>query len=229
MTILDTTDEFARTFGRRFIPDDRDERFPVSAILPPAPERGWRYWWRRGWQGYQGKFPHCVSYAHLHTLHDGPDTAADHGHAIEPVMDPRVLYDAAQRLDQWPGQAYDGTSVRAGAKALQERGIITGYRWVFTIEELVNTILTVGPVVAGTRWYEQMSRPDADNVIRVGGKVVGGHAYKLDGVNTHRGLLRVKNSWHGMDHLWLPIPDADRLLREHGEACLHVHDYAKAA
>ena len=41
---------------------------------------------------------------------------------------PRPLYDQAQVLDEWPGEAYEGTSVRAGADVARELGMIPARR-----------------------------------------------------------------------------------------------------
>lgn len=37
---------------------------------------------------------------------------------------PRPVYDAAQKIDYWPGEAYDGTSVDAGLRVWRDRGLV---------------------------------------------------------------------------------------------------------
>jgi Papain family cysteine protease len=182
-----------------------------------------RFWYAQGWWGDQGQTPQCVAYAWTHWLEDGPVT---HDRVPAPMILPSALYHDAQVLDEWPGEDYDGTSVRAGAKALLKDGWISQYRWAATVEDIVQTLLSLGPVVMGTNWYDSMFDPDTDGFITVSGSIAGGHAWLLDGVNVTKGYVRAKNSW---GRLWgdrgffrLSIDDLARLLAEQGEACLAV-------
>lgn len=207
--------------GRIHAPDERDGRFSVSLLQPTAaPGVTYRYWNANGWWGNQGATPQCVAYSWLHWLEDGPVTQPGRG----PIVLPSELYKAAQKVDEWPGEDYDGTSVRAGAKVLQSRGFIGAYHWATSVLEIVNTVLSLGPMVVGTNWYTTMFDPDDAGVIEVGGSVAGGHAWLIDGVNTNRELFRMKNSWgrawgnRGM--ALISFEDMDRLLREDGEACV---------
>lgn len=214
--------------GRRPSVDSRDDAFPMSMALPiEAPGITHRYWNAEGWWGDQGSTSQCVAYAWTHWLEDGPITQpkTPHGGA-QSVVRPFDLYREAQKVDEWPGEDYDGTSVRAGAKVLQSMGFVREYRWAFTVDTVVKAVLSVGPVVVGTNWYSGMFEPDSEGLIDVTGGVVGGHAYVLNGVNVRRGLFRVKNSWgrdwgrHG--HALIGIEDMSRLINEQGEACLAV-------
>lgn len=209
--------------GRRFSPDDRDKQFSVRSRLTLGPHVSTRhYWWAHGWWGDQGATPRCVAYAWTHWLEDGPTKHP----GPPPVVDPGVLYHEAQLLDEWPGEDYDGTSVRAGAKALQARGLISGYEWATTLDEVINTLLQVGPLVVGTNWYSTMFNPDEAGFIHVGGYVEGGHAYLLDGVSTSAEYFRMKNSWGrswgNQGFALISFADFERLLREDGEAALAV-------
>lgn len=209
--------------GRLYIPDERDANFPLSAALPSeTQERTHRYWNNRGIWLNQGNFPHCVGFSWTHWLKDGPvtfDQPVDAAYASQ-------LYRECQFVDQWAGENYDGTSVRAGAKILQDRGLISSYRWATTIDEVVHCLLHVGPMVVGTTWYASMFHPNSKGVIEIFGKAEGGHAYKLDGINTKSGLIRIKNSWGrgwGKNgHAYIHVNDFSRLLQEYGEACLAV-------
>lgn len=216
--------------GRIYIPDERDRNFPMAAALPEAEVRGWRYWWADGWWGDQWYTPQCVAYAWLHLLEDGPVTQAPYAPQREAQYDegalyrPSRLYVEAQLVDAWPGEDYDGTSVRAGAKVLQREGFISSYRWAWDVDTITKALLTTGPVVVGTAWYEDMFEPDEHGYIHPRGAGAGGHAYLLNGVNTDEGFYRIKNSWGrgwgSNGHARIKISDMHMLLEDWGEACL---------
>lgn len=208
--------------GRVHIPDERDKNFPMKGVLPnKAPSITYKYWWANGWWGDQQRTPHCVAYSWIHWLEDGGVTQQS---APAPILDPTSLYNQCQRQDEWYGENYDGTSVRAGAKVLQEKGFIKEYRWSTDIEEVVDALLTKGPVMLGVNWYFDMYFPDKKGKIKVGGKIYGGHAVEANGVNTKTKMIRIKNSW-GQDwgrngHAYISFDDLQRLLNENGECCL---------
>ena len=206
--------------GRRPAPDERDHAYPMALAVPRTTTRTRRYWNASGWWGDQGRKPQCVGYAWTHWLEDGPVTHD----APVPIVDPGWLYREAQLVDEWPGEDYDGTSVRAGAKVLQAKGLVGNYLWAESLRDVELALLESGPVVVGTAWYESMFEPDRSGRISIGGGVVGGHAYLLDGVNSARRSIRLKNSW---GRTWgrrgfatLSFDDLARLLAEDGEACL---------
>jgi hypothetical protein len=206
----------------------------MASVIPrvAVTEPKYRYWWANGWWGNQGHLPHCVGFSWLHWIEDGPIThSATRTAGTGPLMDPSELYREAQKVDQWPGESYDGTSVRAGAKILMSRGLVGGYRWAWDAGTVVRALLTTGPVVVGTWWYSEMFVPKPDKesgklLIRAQGSKAGGHAYLINGVNTEKGLVRVKNSW-GQEwgsngHAYMPIEDLDKLVKDQGEACLAI-------
>lgn len=212
--------------GRISVPDKRDGNFPLRSMLPKAPTvRTYRYWWPNGWWGDQGSTSECVAFSWCHWLAEGPITQKQTTKGTS-IVDPNYLYAEAQKVDEWPGENYDGTSVRAGAKILMRDGFISSYNWAWDIDTVVSALLSVGPLVVGTNWYDGMFYPDANSKISVSGNLAGGHAYLLDGVNTKTGLIRIKNSWgKGWGHsgfAYISISDMGRLISEEGEACLAV-------
>lgn len=139
-----------------------------------------------------------------------------------------MIYSGAQTMDEWPGENYNGTSVRGGAKYLKSLGKINSYLWAFDVQTLINTVLTVGPVVVGTNWYYNMFYPDKNGIIRLGGRLVGGHAYEINGVDTVKKQFRIKNSWGkywGLQgRAYISFTDMSRLIKEGGEVCLAVEN-----
>lgn len=220
---------FPYGLGRNRTLDARDEAYPIRALLPKSVAGvNHRYWWDQGWWGDQDRYPHCVAYAWLHWMEDGPHTVAPRRPGQGPGADPVAVYREAQTIDEWPGEGYDGTSVRAGAKVLQRLGFIREYRWGWTLDDLVDAVLTLGPVVVGTWWYSGMFWPSSEGIIRVQGYRAGGHAYLINGLSLRTGMARVKNSWGRgwgrSGRAWIPLEDLERLIREDGEVCIAIQE-----
>jgi hypothetical protein len=206
----------------------------MRTLLREVPTtRTYRYWWDLGaWldQGYTGT---CVGYSWSHWVEDAPVTPTG-------TIDPKQLYREACLLDPWPendATEYQfGTNIRAGAKALVNRTLVSEYRWAFDLDTLVDAVLMLGPVVVGTNWYDSMfeTQPAKDAlgsiremiVIEDGAEVAGGHAWLLNGVNKNRKTFRMKNSWGrnwgAEGRASISFDDMSRLLTEDGEACIAV-------
>lgn len=209
-------------FGRRHAPDTRDKNHLMQAVIPAETDIISKYWDDDYYWGDQGQTPQCVGYAWAHWIENDPITYPSPG----PRFDPTYIYNAAQRVDEWPGEDYDGTSVRAGAKVLQSNSFITSYNWAWDADTIARAILTTGPVVVGTEWLENMFYPDPFGVIHPSGPSVGGHAYLLNGYDSETRLFRIKNSWGrswGKEgHAFISFEDLNSLISMDGEACLAV-------
>lgn len=211
--------------GRLDAPDERDFGFLMRSATPlEAPVRKYRYY-QTGPVLDQGKFPHCVGYSWRQWL------------ASAPLMtkggpSPTYVYSEAQKVDEWPGESYDGTSVRAGAKVLQELGHIKSYLWAFSADEVKIWVLNGhGTVIVGTNWYNDMFQPDAEGFVKITGNQAGGHAYLCIGYSEDRGAFRFVNSWGtswgDKGRFWIAGDDLDKLIKESGEVCTATEQLVK--
>lgn len=219
-TVLETP-----LLGRVYIPDERDKKYLIeNKLYLSTPTFKSKFWDAEEWWGDQGNTPQCVGYSWAHWIEDGP---IKHG-GIAPIVNPTLIYREAQKLDEWYGENYDGTSVRGGAKYLKNTGKISSYLWTYDLNVLINTLLTIGPVVVGTNWYYDMFFPNRNGLIKVSGRIAGGHAYVLNGVDTKTRLFRIKNSWGRSwgknGFAFISFSDMQRLIKENGEICLAIEN-----
>lgn len=228
--------------GRRHAPDQRDHAYPLRALLDQQrlEDRTYRYWSANRVVLDQGDTPECVAYAWTHFLADPPtshrvsdlDVLASNPlvGGVTPEKGPftQRLYDEAQQADEFADTPpAGGTSVRAGAKVLQGWSLIQNYHWAQSIDDVVDAVLHLGPVIVGTNWLENMFEPEWDGhryVLDVTGPSAGGHAYKIDGVNKATSWARMKNSWGrnwaNQGHAYLHLADLERLINDDGEAAI---------
>lgn len=176
-----------RRLDRIVLFDDRSRDFPVRALLAETPVPGQydltyltapprSYTWDCDIVLDQGREGACVGFAWTHEAAARPDRR------FATQSDALALYRRAKQLDPWPGEAYDGTAVLAGAKAAVEKGWLQSYRWAFRLEDIVRTLGFLGPVILGIAWHQGDYQVDAANYITGAGPVVGGHAILALGV-----------------------------------------------
>lgn len=202
--------------GRRPFPDAKDHahlmRMALPDVVPPRPKsKAWRIWW----YGSQGQTSQCVGFAWHALLRAKPMLQRDPA--------PDFIYHEAQKVDEWEGEDYDGTSVRAGAKVLQAAGKLVSYSWAFDVETVLNWIAFKGPVVLGTTWFEGMDHPDENGIVLPTGAERGGHAYTALTTNEKLRLVGCQQSWPkpwGKNgRFFIRYEDLDQLIQNGGEAC----------
>jgi len=229
VTSTTTINSLPHSLGRVYIEDKRDLNYLIKnnqrtlqQISTPPKVLTQRYWDANGWWGDQGNTPQCVGYSWSHWLEDGPVQQS----GIPPIIKPFDIYKNAQKLDEWYGENYDGTSVRGAVKYLKNIGKVKSYYWAFDVQTLSETILKLGPVVVGTNWYNGMFYPNKTGLIKISGQMVGGHAYLINGVDTKTKQFRIKNSWGKSwgngGHAFISFNDMSRLIKENGEICLAI-------
>jgi hypothetical protein len=140
------------------------------------------------------------------------------------------VYQRAQQRDEWRGENYSGTSVRAGAKVLRERGHINAFAFTQDAATLAHFVLNQGPAPIGVNWHEGMDRVDSEGYIYPTGPVGGGHCVIVDGVvfgvDGEVDRFRLRNSW---GNSWglngrcrIRVEDLQQLFSAGGTACMAV-------
>lgn len=152
---------------------------------------------------------------------DPEDAAKDEQYAVG-------LYSDATKLDTYRGEyppsdtGSDGLSI---AKALQQRGLINGYKHATDLASAL-TALEAGPVIAGVEWLDGMFKPDADGRIQLVGAVAGGHEIVFDELDVENKRVWFTNSW-GLDwgidgRAYLTWEDFETLLSRQGDVTSFV-------
>jgi len=210
--------------GRRFQFDPKCLNFPVCAILPrQAYEEPRSKLWACGPVLDQKQEGSCVGHGFAHELAAFPYPIKNITHA-EAVK----LYKKAQTLDEWPGSNYEGTSVLAGVKAVQEMypRAIESYRWANTLQDVIATVGWHGPVVIGVNWYSGFYNPDSNGTIYISGSIAGGHCLLIRAVDIVKNRFMLRNSWGSgwgkKGNCFISFDNMNRLLRESGEFCVPI-------
>lgn len=217
--------------------DPRSRGYSVADVIDKPPVL--KKCWRGGQVLDQGREGACVGYAWAAELSSSPFRA--------PLVDglfARRIYQEARKVDEWEGEAYEGTSVLAGAKVVRKWGWIKEYRWSFSIEDLRDAVLTLGPAVVGIPWLRGMYEPRPSGLLDVSGPVVGGHAILItgyhpgmriqgEGWHERHAVFTLRNSW-GEDYgnrgnIYMREADLGGLLADDGEACVPLQRYRKGS
>lgn len=219
-------DERSRNFQIRTLLDSVGIRSPLTKV------------WKTGPTLDQGSEGACVGFGHTHFLaaEPTPNTGLDNTFAIK-------LYKEAQKLDEWPGEDYSGTSVLAGAKASQKLGYTNGYRWTGAgsgrvIDDILDTISWVCPVIFGWNWARSMFNPRPSGLMEVDlTDIAGGHClagvgillnHILPGETKARDLVVCQNSWGpswGKGGLcYFDAADVERIMEMQGEGLVILHE-----
>ena len=215
-------EQIQRRLGRAKQWDDRNFKFLLPRKRVPA---GVRYrMWNAGPELDQGDTPQCVGYSGWGFLAGGPIIN-------KPPFSPTDLYHWAQEEDEWQGVNYDGSSGLGLMRALKGRGYIKEYRWAIDTETMAAWLLTTGPVICGSYWYEGMANTDKEGFIHPVGGNWGGHEWRQIGVNLDKkcpdgttGAFRMMNTWSKkwgeQGRAWVSIADMKKLLFNDGDCAV---------
>ena len=213
--------------------DERSRNFPISAVVRKTVRRKNRLW-KVGPILDQGQEGACVGFGWTAEALATP-VAVNLSKVKarvprQPQPFAQYVYKFAKTIDEWEGEDYDGTSVLAGAKAMQTFALLKEYRWAFSIDEMIDGLISKGPVVLGIPWYEGMYEAP-NGVLKVSGENVGGHCILAVGYTVSSQKLggkpsvTLQNSWGkewGINGLAeIEVSELEKLLKD-GEACMPI-------
>lgn len=215
--------------------DPRSRAFAARKLMGTAPPRV-KTVWPPGRVLDQGAEGACVAFGWVGEALAEP-VPVDFGPLELPngwSNDPQALafqlYQWCRDHDEFPAGT-EGTSVLQGAKAMLLLGLITEYRWAFGIDDVIDALCTLGPVVLGIPWFsDSYEAPGGE--MRATGQQVGGHCILAVGFDpnhvfrdgTTGPAVLLLNSWGpgwGEQGLaWIRAEELGRLLDQRGEACV---------
>lgn len=214
--------------------DPKSLDFPVRAVLPTQVEKVPRIWTPPSFVMDQGTEGACVGFGWTAELVGSPkpDPYVELPRANQYAFN---YYSACQKIDEWEGEDYDGTSVLAGAKVANRRGLIPEYRWSLGIDDLRDSVIQIGGAVIGIPWYSSMYETRESGLVEVDGDLVGGHciyiygyhpSMRIPGEDYHERfeVFRWRNSWgdsYGKNGSgFIRFEDLRDLLAKWGEAAI---------
>lgn len=199
--VVHEVDGDVRTFDYVAKLDERNEDYLVRyhPLLAAAPSVDALWAKMRSWDAGavldQGQEGSCVGHGVVgeylaSPVRGGYDSVHGHEEAVK-------VYNRAKVLDEFAGEAYDGTSVNAGMKVGRERGWWDDYHWAKNMNEFRQG-LELGPVVIGVTWRRGMYSTNTKGRVSISGPEVGGHCLLVTGwipSGLGDGVFRWRNSW----------------------------------
>ena len=231
--MLPVTEFNGRRFDRFPSRDERRGNYLLEEVLP-SQEPVIRTWSSRLTTD-QGREGACVGHGHTTDAVASPRPAPRTATVEQANETALRLYHRAQQLDDWAGEAYEGTSVDAGFNAARELGWIDSWRWMTNVSQIRDAVIAEGPVVIGINWYDSMYETRPSGLVEVGGSIVGGHCLTIigyhpgmripgEGWDTRFEVFKWKNSWgpdYGKNGVgYVRSNDLATLLNDHGDAAV---------
>lgn len=219
-----------RPLGARHSGDPRNADYPYRAVGVARRKR----LWQEGVTLNQFDVGACVGFAWTADLLAEPVTPAKPVTARQGNRLGRWIYNRANAIDGIDGNV-DWTTVLAGAKVMQGLGLIESYRWATNVDDIIDALLTRGPVVTLTPWLSQMGNAPKGRVVVKGRRMGVDHCVLLTGYDPDRDgheSLRWRNSWGSSygdgGSAWIKVEDFRNLWTGPnpalplGEACVPI-------
>ncbi|MFZ5770718.1 MAG: hypothetical protein ACOY4W_04755 [Thermodesulfobacteriota bacterium] len=200
--------------------DERSRAFNIRDLIDTGKPRS--YTWRCDIHLDQGRSSACTGFAVAHEAMAYPVPVS---HITNVVA--KQIYRRAKQLDQYPGEAYAGSSVLGAVKAGKERGWYTSYYWAFSEMDLRLAVSWKGPAIIGIPWPKDMRKPGKTGIITsIGGGGTARHAILVKGFNVNSGLYTLHGSygplWAHKGDCYLHHTHMAQLLRQQGECCIPI-------
>jgi hypothetical protein len=179
--------------------DDRSRAFAIREEIGDAPLRTTT--WKPGPILDQGNVGACTGFGWTGEALASPVRVnLNQVSALpQPIPSPyefaMSVYHRAQQLDEWPGEDYEGSSVNAAAKAMQELNLIKEWQWCFGVNDVALAISWRGPVVLGIPWLSGMFNVNSYGYIEATGDEVGGHCILANAYYVAEDAFGLVQSW----------------------------------
>lgn len=159
-----STERDERTFDWRARFDPRSLQYRAAPAAAEMPTTG--VLWATGPTLDQGAEGACCGFGATGAVMAEPSGRLQPATAATKYA--RGWYKRAQRLDEWPGEQYDGTSVLATCLVGRERRLWSGFRWAKNPAELAAGIVDpqLGPAILGVAWAQELYETDRAGVMR---------------------------------------------------------------
>lgn len=195
--------------GRVRIPDARDREYTLPAVRAaheilsqpigepsePLPRERTQPWHLPTVRLDQGPRPTCTAFAVLNFLLAAPLMSIA-PKDVEVWTEDAYLW--SQDNDEWPGNEYDGTSVRAALQYLRkEHGGVASFARATSEAEMRRHLLSPlgGPLVIGVDMFENMAAIGTDGLGEASGEWLGGHAMLCYWYSKRRKQYDCLNQW----------------------------------
>lgn len=155
--------------------DPASRGWAAIELVPDEPVRDVRWRPARRAPLDQGREGSCTGHAIAHVIGAEPSGFEGISHSLAVQF-----YKLGQRVDEWPGDHYVGTSVNAVMKVGRRLGWWDSYRWAFGVDDARRAV-QLGPLAVGVPWHAGMYETDPDGVVVVRGQQVGGHCLAVVG------------------------------------------------
>ena len=213
MLFLEHIFNWKRTFDVSEQSDNRNLDYPVSNILQTAPKKLVSKKWECPVRLNQGREGACVGFGLTHMLASQPNP-----HSFYTNQCAFNLYHQIKLNDRLAGENYDGTWIEDGLRLLKKQQKIKSYHWAMKLDDSINAISNLGPLVCKIPTYEGFYRPLGSGQMKHTGKMVGWHCILADEVDVENERVWFLNSWGKLwgksGRAWMSFDDVKYLLNQ---------------